>query len=262
MIRYLRLYACFLRFSFSRAMEFRVDFFFRVVMDLAFYAVNLTFFSVLYLHTGSIAGWGLDESLVFISGFFFVDALHMTVFANNMWMLPILINRGDLDYYLVRPVSSLFFLSFREFAANSFLNLIMACGILWWALARYPGDLPATGIAVYISLLVLGCALHWCIYVIFMIPVFWIHSEYGLRQLLFGMIKFSERPDQIFSGWLHRVLVTFLPFCLIASFPTRILFEGVTLQRVGHNVGVVAAAFTLMLWLWRRGLKAYSSASS
>ena len=45
-----------------------------------------------------------------------------------MWWLPMLINRGDLDYYLVRPVSTLFFVSFRDFAANSFVNLVIATG--------------------------------------------------------------------------------------------------------------------------------------
>ena len=44
MIRYLRLYGCFLRFSFSRAMEFRLDFFFRVLMDVVWNLVNLGFF--------------------------------------------------------------------------------------------------------------------------------------------------------------------------------------------------------------------------
>ena len=67
---------------------------------------------------------------VFLAGIFMSDALHMTIFANNMWMLPILINKGDLDYYLVRPVSPLFFLSLRDFAANSFLNLVIASGIV------------------------------------------------------------------------------------------------------------------------------------
>ena len=43
------------------------------------------------------------------------DAIHMTVFSNNMWWFPIFINRGDLDYYLIRPVSSLFFLSLRDY---------------------------------------------------------------------------------------------------------------------------------------------------
>ena len=39
-MRYLRLYLYFLRFSFSRAMEFRLDFYFRILMDVAFYVVN------------------------------------------------------------------------------------------------------------------------------------------------------------------------------------------------------------------------------
>ena len=105
--RYLRLYAYFLRFSFSRAMEFRVDFFFRVVMDAVFYATQLALFTILYRHTTTIAGWDFNQALIFVSGFFFVDALHMTIFANNMWWFPFYVNRGDLDYYLVRPVSSL-----------------------------------------------------------------------------------------------------------------------------------------------------------
>ena len=48
MRRYLRLYAYFLRFSFSRAMEFRFDFFFRIVMDLVWYVMHLVFFRVLF----------------------------------------------------------------------------------------------------------------------------------------------------------------------------------------------------------------------
>ena len=56
MRRYLRLYLHFVRFSFSRAFEFRVDFWFRVVMDCAFYAVNLAFFTLLYGQTPTIGG--------------------------------------------------------------------------------------------------------------------------------------------------------------------------------------------------------------
>ncbi len=262
MRRYLRLYAFFLRFSFSRAMEFRVDFFFRVVMDMVFYGTQLALFSILYQHTSTIAGWDFSQSLIFISGFFFVDALHMTVFANNMWMLPILINRGDVDYYLVRPISSLFFLGMRDFAANSFLNLVIATGILWWAIARYPSELEPARIGVFVLLLVCGCFLYWTIYMLFLIPVFWIHQEQGLRQLFWGLEKFSERPDRIFTGWLHRVLVTCLPFAIITSYPAHVLFEGITASRLAHIGGVIIGMFLLMLWFWKRGLRAYSSASS
>jgi ABC-2 type transport system permease protein len=262
MLRYLRLYLHFLRFSFSRALEFRLDFFFRIVMDCVFYAVHLAFFGIVYQHTEWLGSWSLDQILIFASAYFLVDALHMTVFANNMWMFPFLINKGDLDYYLVRPVSSLFLLSLRDFAANSFLNVIIAASILAWALGRYPESLEPTTVITFVLLLVCGTFLYWIIYMFFMIPVFWFHSADGLRQLFFGMERFSERPDQIFRGWLRRSLLTILPFGLVASYPTHILFEGVQWQRLLHIVGVTAAAFLVMLWFWSRGLRSYSSASS
>ncbi|MDC3379264.1 ABC-2 family transporter protein [Planctomycetota bacterium] len=262
MTRYLRLYLHFLRFSFSKAMEFRVDFFFRVVMDMCFYGVNLGFFWVLYQHTPTVGGWDLDQTLIFISAFFLIDAIHMTVFANNMWMLPFLINKGDLDYYLVRPVSSLFFLSFREFAANSFLNLLIASGILAWALARYPHPLTAQAVVTFLLLVVAGVVLYWLLYLLFLIPTFWTHAGSGLRQLFFGLEKFSERPDQIFTGWLHRTLTTLLPFALIASYPTHVLFEPANPLRVVHILVVIAAMFVAVLFMWNRGLRSYASASS
>src|SRR5258708_2566125 len=107
MIRYLRLYAHFVSFSFSRAMEFRVDFFFKIVMDLIFYAVNLLFFRLIYLQTPVLGGWDGHQIMLFVSGYLVIDAVFMTMFAGNLWMLTMFINRGDLDYYLVRPVSSL-----------------------------------------------------------------------------------------------------------------------------------------------------------
>jgi ABC-2 type transport system permease protein len=68
MTRYLRLYASFLRFSFSRAMEFRLDFCFRIGMDIVWNLVNLSFFWVLYQHTQVLGGWTFDQMLVFLGG--------------------------------------------------------------------------------------------------------------------------------------------------------------------------------------------------
>lgn len=262
MLRYLRLHACFLRFSFSRAMEFRFDFFFRVLMDVVFYAVNLAFFQILFLHTPGLGGWTLDQVLIFTAAFLFTDALYMTFFANNFWMLPIHINTGNLDYYLTRPVSSLYFLTFREFAANSFLNLLIAGGILVWALVRYPEPLGAINIVLFLGAVLAGNALHAMMSLIFIIPVFWMQGGMGLREIYFNLSIYMERPHQIYATWLRRILVSVLPLALIASWPTHILFEGFTWSRFLHFGGVVAGGFLFLLWFWRKGLRAYVSASS
>lgn len=262
MLRYVRLYLHFLRFSFSKAMEFRVDFLFRVIMDVVFYLISLAFFSLLFRHTSELAGWDLDQVYVFVASVFFVDALHMTVVASNYWTLPDLINRGDLDYYLVRPVAPLFFLSLREFAANSFLNLLIAIGILTWALLRLPGELGAAAIALHVGLLFVGTYLHTLLYLLFLIPVFWLHHAEGSRSLFYGIELLGERPHLIYRGWLRRTLLSLAPFALIVSYPTQLLFEGATLSGLGH-IALVTVGLTIVTRLcWNRALTAYSSASS
>lgn len=262
MTRYLRLYAYFLRFSFSRAMEFRLDFFFRIGMDAIFYLVHLTFFWLLYQQSDFVGGWDFDQTMIFAAGVFVGDAVHMTVFSNNTWWFPIFVNKGDLDYYLVRPVSSLFFLSLRDFAANSFLNLLLALAILLWALLRYPGPLPTERLLLYGVMMGLGMFLNYVLQMIFLIPVFWTQSGAGLREIWFSLERYAGRPDGIYRGWLRRILTSILPFALIVSFPTRILFGGDVGTLVLHMSIVTGLAFLVLLVLWRFGLKAYGSASS
>lgn len=260
--RYIKLYLYFLRFSFSRAMEFRLDFFFRIVMDTVYYAVHIIFFGVIYGHTSMVGGWDFDQMLIFMCGFFLVDALHMTVHANNLWALPEYVNKGHLDYYLIRPVSSLFFLSHRDFAANSFVNLIIAASMLIWAILRYPGEFSALQIMVFLGLLLNGAYLYWLIHMCFVIPVFWTHSAHGFQMLFYSLKQFAERPDPIFQGWMRRGLTTILPFLLIASYPAQILFSGLNATILIHS-GLVSVGLTLfLLWFWDRALRSYSSASS
>jgi ABC-2 type transport system permease protein len=134
MKRYLKLYLHFLQFSFSKALEFRLDFSFRIIMDIIYYLVNIGLFKVLYLHTDTIAGWTVDQMMIFVASYLLVDAINMTVFSTNMWWLPSHINKGELDYYLIRPVSPLIFLSLREFSGYAFVYLCISLALFAYSL--------------------------------------------------------------------------------------------------------------------------------
>lgn len=261
-MRYLKLYTYFLRFSFSKAMEFRVDFYFRVFMDCMYYAFQFLFFKVIYLHTDLLAGWNQPQITIFIAGFIFIDALNMTVFANNCWWFPIYVNRGDLDYYLTKPVSTLFFLSLREFAANSFLNLIIACVILSWALVSYPLDLSIFKIIGYIFFLLLGTFMYFLTHFLFLLSVFWTQSPRGFGDVYYAVSHTIERPDRIFKGAIRVLFTYIIPFSVMASYPARFLLENNSQQIVLTILGMSATLFFVVIVIWKRGLRNYSSASS
>ena len=262
MKRYVRLYLYFLRFSFSKAMEFRVDFFFRILMDCIYYIVNILFFKVIYLHTPVLAGWREDEIMVFVGAYILVDALNMTIFSTNLWWLPWLINKGELDYYLIRPVRPLFFLSLREFSASSFMNLIIAGGFLVYALSQYQGSFNVGDLFLFALLIINGTLLYFCIQMLTILPVFWTQSTRGFVDLFYTLGLAMERPHRIYKGVFKVLFTTILPFALIASFPVQVFLEGADLLTMLHLTTVTAVFFFLLNYVWSRGLKIYSSASS
>ena len=68
MIRYLKLYMRLLEFSFGKAMEFRIDFYFRVFMDLMFYFVSFAFFKIAFQLLIALFFWPFDKLAILIRG--------------------------------------------------------------------------------------------------------------------------------------------------------------------------------------------------
>lgn len=260
--RYLRLYGHFLRFSFARAAQFRLDFAFRVLMDVVWNVHYLGMFALFAWHAPTLGGWDVHQLRVFTGAIFVVDALQMTLVANGAWELPFAINRGELDYHLVRPVSTLFMVSLRDVAVSSAVNLLIAVGILVAALVAYPGPLDPVALAVFVLLLPLGVVIHWALHLAALCTAFWTQSTKGLRDVFWTAVDFGFRPVGVYPTWMRRLLTTVLPVGVIVSFPCRVLFEGPSAAVVGHMVLAAAGAFAGLLFVWRRGLRAYGSASS
>jgi ABC-2 type transport system permease protein len=246
----------------SKAFEFRFDFYMRIIMDLFYYAVAIAFFRVIFLHTSTLGGWNESQMMVFVSGYLIVDAINMTVFANNMWGLAPIINKGELDYYLVRPVSSLFFLSLRDFAANSFLNLLCAFGIFVWAIHGYTPWPGIAKIVLFFLMLFNGSIIFASLNVMANALTFWTHSPRGFGELVWYMTKFSEKPDRIYTGFTRKVLTLVLPYAVVSSFPARLLLEAFSWHILLHMIGVSLFFVGMLILLWNRGLCDYSSASS
>jgi len=243
-------------------MEFRFDFTLKIIMDCFYYAMHLSIFNILFNTTSTLAGWSEDQGMVFISSVLLIDAVHMTVFASNMWNVPFLVNRGDLDVYITRPVSTLFFISLRDFAANSFINLLIAVGIFATMLSRLQVEYSFLSFVGYLLLIINGILLHYVLQMLFIIPVFWTQSNKGFSDIFFSLGLVMERPDLIYRGAIRIIFTLVIPMGLIASMPARWFFGPDTPYLSLHLLGVTAVMWGLMLFWWRRGMKVYSSASS
>ncbi len=261
-MRYFRLYLHFIRFSFTKALQFRFDFTFRIFMDLVFHTLNLVFFRILFNHTTLIGDWNQSQVTLFVTSFILFDGIYMTVFATNAWWLPEHINKGELDYYLTKPVSPLFFFSFKEFAANSLMNLFFGIAIFSWALTQLEFSFHFFQLLLYILLIINGAFLYFAMQLLMYLPTFWTQSPRGFDMLLHGLDPILKYPISI-QKYLMRTVFTFLlPLNIVLSYPAKIFFNEAPIKGVLIILVCTTLFWLFISWLWRSGIRQYSSASS
>jgi ABC-2 type transport system permease protein len=123
---YWRLYKAFVRASFVREMEFRANFWAKMLYNALWLGFFLATLKIIYRHTDAIAGWRESEALMLAATLYFIDALISTLFYFGLSELPTLVRQGTLDFVLFKPVDSQFWLSLRRINLDQLGSLAVA----------------------------------------------------------------------------------------------------------------------------------------
>lgn len=262
MFRYFTLWYSFFTNSLSRELEYRWHFIAQFTMDIVWYAVQLLLFEVLFLYAPTIGGINKTDMHIFLGTLFVIDAMNMTLTSHNFFAFPDLIRSGELDFYLIRPVSTVFMSSFRFPSIGSFMNLLTAISFLMYSLAQVPLAERIPGLLIYPLFVVLGLAVMTAFQLIFMgISVFTVGAD-GIQWILFTIHNFGMRPDTIYTGFFRKVLLYVFPLSLIASVPARLLFANPDYGLIASS-GLCGIAFIYASYrFFTFALTKYSGASS
>src|SRR3954454_18078213 len=111
--QYLHVYRAAVATSLAREMEYRGNFILMGLSNLAWMLLFLVLVLVLLSNVQSIAGWSLDQMLVLTGIFQVINASTFLLFENNMNKLSEQLNKGELDYVLLKPLDAQFLVSTR-----------------------------------------------------------------------------------------------------------------------------------------------------
>lgn len=250
------------RASIVREMEFRENFLLGLVRQLLWFAIFIIFIDVMFSQTDVISGWSQAEVLVVLALSRLVEGIMNTLFVSNWMRFTSAVNKGEFDFYLLKPVPTQFYTGFRHLTLDNISGLITGLGLLVYALAQ-PGVqtsllmivlgsvIVVIGIVIYYALLVTVASL---VFVLERLEALW-----GFNEL------FSEPltvPFDIFPSGVRIALTYLLPIAFVVFIPAQAITGRLNLWLIPIGVGLAIIAVTVANLAWRAGLRRYSSASS
>lgn len=259
---YWRIFKTLVKTSFISELEFRANMAMKIFNDVIWYAVQISVFEVLYLHTSAISGWGIGKIRVFLGCLFLADTINMMLYHENMENLSDRVRKGALDLILAKPVSSQFMLSLYRLHPSYFLNFVFCFG---WLLHSLYVEMGGVTLAVLVKIIVMALCANMIMYSIrFMVSSLSVvmgRAE-SLMQIWYSLFRMSLRPDFVYPPWLRYAILFFLPLGFVASVPAHVVMEIRSLIWLAGAIGLSVIFLFLSHLMWRRILKYYASASS
>ncbi len=259
--KYLHVFAVQFKNNFVREVVYRNNFLVMTISDLIWIAVEFFLFSVIYANTPTLAGWTQEQSFFFLGIFFASDALFTVFFQRNFWTFSDLVNKGELDIILTKPIHPLFLALTRFIQTGAFLNVFFGIAIV----IHYSGPAGFEGgwrWALLPLWLLAGLTINALVRFLFSVVTFWTDRGWAVARLYFQMYQFATKPDTIYPKFIRYSILTFIPFAFIGSVPARALIHGLPWREAVALATALTGFFLLDQFLWRRGLKRYQSASS
>jgi ABC-2 type transport system permease protein len=261
--RYFGIYAMLWRNSVVREMGFKSNFILWLFVELLWFALQLVFVGVLYMHTEHIGSWSKWEVVMLFGASHFIQQLFTALFLTNLASLSELIRTGKLDFMMLLPVNTRFLISFKQVDLGGFISASTGIVVMIYA-CRQLGIVPELPhVLGFLVLCGVGLLIHYSLMFLLASVSFWTVRAQGIVWGYYNLFNISRQPDEAFKGLFRGFFTFVLPMLLVVNVPVRLL-----IQKLGSPAQLsLMLVMAVLCWIaseafWRFSVSRYTSASS
>ena len=259
--KYWDVFSTIIKNNFVKEFIYRSNTFAMTFADIIWVLVEYAFFDVIYSNINSINGWTRPQTFFFLGVFISSDSLFTVFFQRAFWNFPYMINQGELDVLLTKPINPVFLASFKDINFTQIVNLFLGCWIIHYygPEAGFNGGIAWLGVLFWI---VIGLITQFMLRFCFVIWSFWLERGLTVSHLYYQFYALANKPEGLYPLAIRYIIKTALPFAFLGSIPALALTGRAHLSDYFLVLGVLIAYGFLCVFLWKKGLRRYQSASS
>ncbi|WP_375500820.1 ABC transporter permease [uncultured Nostoc sp.] len=260
MQRYLKVLRLFWGAAIAAELEYRINFFIATLSSLGNLAGSL-FGLFLFYRTGyTFSGWSWEAALVVLGIFTLLQGFSATFLASNLNRIVRHVQEGTLDFILLKPIRSQFWLSTHTLSPWGLPDIIFGSIII-----GYAGKRLGIGIDDYLLAwlpLLLSFVILYSLWFMLGATSIWFVKIYNATEVLRGLLEAGRYPIAAYPT-AYRFFFTFvMPVAFLTTVPAQALLGQSEISWLIGAAILAVALFFASTWFWRFALRFYTSASS
>ncbi len=261
-MRYFRLLVVFYKTSVQTDMEYRADFFTRIIASLLGLLTTLGGLTVVFTYTSNIRGWKLADMVVLLSVYYLMDGIIEMFIGPNMRQIMEQVRQGTLDFVLLKPISAQFLATTRQLNVWRIANVLIGAGLSIYSINRLSLSIGFQQAAAFAITLAASICIVYSFWLFLVTLTFWVVRIDNLEQIVAQAFEAGRYPIDIYPGWLRGGLTYVIPVVFMITVPARALAGRTHGPQILMSVVTAVCAVALTSLFWSIGLRNYTGASA
>ncbi len=241
-------------------LEYRINFILAALTSLGNLSGSI-FGLFLFYRTGyTFQGWRWEEALIVLGIFTLLQGFSSTFLAPNLNRIVDHVQKGTLDFVLLKPISSQFWLSTHTISPWGLPDIIFGVILIGYAGSRL--GITLTNYLISAIPLVFGLGSLYSLWFMLGATSIWFVKIYNVTEVLRGLLEAGRYP-MVAYPIAYRFFFTFIvPVAFLTTVPAEAMLGRV---QIGWIVGAGVLALgllTITRFFWGFALRFYTSASS
>lgn len=258
--RQFKLIRSYYQVNFKSLKIYQRDFAFGLISMAMEYASKVLILFFIFELVEDIKGWSYYQ-LLFLFGINTLALSLWSSFCIHTVSLPNYIRNGEMDGFLLRPLSPLFQIMMSGFDENSWGELVI--GAMITAIAFINLKMSLSFALLLPVLVVSGAFIYAGISITLSATAFFTTTKSDFSNLTFQLYEFASYPVSIYPRSMRIFFSSLIPIGFVSYYPSLFFFRGESYVIYILSVPVVAFLyFGCSVFLWKMALRRYGSTGS
>ena len=260
--KYFKVYTKFLYTSLASELEYKTN----IIIDLITANLSLIgsifLLSIFFQNTADLGGWNFDQALIIQGIYTILNGITNTWFNPNLTEIVKHIREGTLDFVLLKPIDSQFYISLKKINPSGILEIIL--GILLLIYCIKINEISINIIFLILCLITIGCSICilYSLWFFISTTTIWFVKTWNATEVLRSFLYIGRFPLNSFSFSLRIFFSIFIPIAFITTIPSEVFLSLAQIWKIILEIVIALIFLFSSRRFWLFALKYYSSASS
>jgi ABC-2 type transport system permease protein len=242
--------------------EYRINLLIELLATTGNLAGSLFVLSLVYGPGGRLGGWSWEAALVVLGVYTLLDGLATTLLRPNLSTIVAHVRDGTLDFVLLKPIDSQFWLSTRTLSPWGLPEMAAGLALSLWAAWRAgarpdPLNLAAGALMVLCAGLIL-----YSLWFLLAATSIWFVKTWNATEVLRAVLAAGRYPVSAYPPGLRAFFTLVVPITFLTTVPAEALLGRSSGAWLALSLVVAAGCLLACRSFWRFALRFYTSASS